>query len=164
MERRSPWLTLRRGATAGITGVVAEAAWSRAAIALRGGRSPVFDPERMADRLLARTIGRHPSHRGARACGMAMRLGYGPAWGVVWALVRRLHRPTLRVSTLQLAAVIFGFELAALPRVGATPPLRQWPRLEIVLDAGNAAVFALVASAVLAAMGPARPDGSPRCW
>ena len=152
LDGTSPAVMLRRGAVAGLAGVMAEAAWSRREPAMLGGRPPIFDPQRMAQRLLHRLTGRRPSERTARLCATAMRSLYGPAWGALGAMPRLVRRPSVRASALVLGSAIWGFELLTLPRVGATPPAREWTRTEIALDAANAALFALVTSLVLAAI------------
>jgi hypothetical protein len=150
LDGTSAALLLRRGAVAGLAGVVAESAWSQREKAILGGHPPVFDPERMTRRLVHRLTGRWPSQRTARLCGLAMRSLYGPAWGVLGAMPRLVRQPRVRTSALVLGSAIWGFELFTLPRVGATPPAREWSREEIALDATNAALFALVTSVVLA--------------
>ncbi len=52
-------------------------------------------------------------------------------------------------SMAALALLIWGTELVMLPWVGATPPLRTWPTVDIILDLTNASLYALVAGGSL---------------
>lgn len=61
---------------------------------------------------------------------------------------RRRVMSTLRAG-LVAAAAIWLAELVALPRSGATPPQRAWPRGDAVRDATNALACSTVACAVL---------------
>lgn len=147
---------LRRGAAgglaAGAAGMLAEAAWSRGERLLLG-QEPVFGTTPMAHRLISRVLGAPPSEAAARRVGVAMRCAYGPSWGLLlhWVWVR--GHPSPAAAIVALAGTIWGFELVALPRIGATPALRSWPLGEVLLDASNAVVFAAVAVAVLDGLG-----------
>ncbi|PZR83576.1 MAG: hypothetical protein DLM65_01630 [Candidatus Aeolococcus gillhamiae] len=137
-----------RGLLAGVAGTVAEAFWSRRQARLLG-RAPVFGTTEMARALILKFTARTPSVGLARAGGNAMRWTYGPLWALVWgALPGPCSRPTMR-SMAALALLIWGVELVTLPWVGATPPLRAWPAVDILLDLTNASLYALVAGASL---------------
>jgi hypothetical protein len=76
---------------------------------------------------------------------------------------RLVRRPSIRGSALLLGSAILAFELVTLPRVGATPPAREWTRTEIMLDATNAALFAVVTSLVLAVIDPPASEDQRAC-
>jgi hypothetical protein len=63
---------------------------------------------------------------------------------------------------MELASVIWMFELLALPAVGATPPLSRWPRDQVALDAVNDLVYAAGALTALSCLEPraARAKGT----
>jgi hypothetical protein len=63
-------------------------------------------------------------------------------------------------ASVALAVVIWLTELALLPGLGATPPLKQWPRADILLDGTNALAFSLVLTAALQRTHRAEPRAS----
>ncbi len=137
-----------RSLLAGVAGTAAEALWSRRQPRLLG-RPPVFATTEISRALITKVTGRTPSVGLARASGNVVRWAYGPVWAVVWgALPGPCSRPTVR-STATLALLIWGLELVTLPRPGATPPLRTWPTVDILLDLTNASLYALVAGVSL---------------
>ncbi len=142
-----------RGAAAGLAGTVAEACWS-CLVRRRhgGGRSPVYAPDVMAARLLSRVWRRPVPQVAARVCGTLMRSLYGPPWGIAIAALRSVRPAAPARSAIELAAVIWIFELLALPAVSATPPLGRWPRDQVALDAVNGLVYAAGAVTTLACL------------
>ena len=137
-----------RGLLAGVAGTAAEAFWSTRQARLLG-RAPVFGTTEMARALILKFTARTPGIGLARAGGTVMRWTYGPVWALVWgALPRSSPQPTMR-STAALALLLWGVELVTLPWVGATPPLRTWPPVDILLDLTNASLYAVVAGASL---------------
>ena len=114
------------------------------------GRRPVYAPERVAARLLGR-------RSGADGLAGVMRWGYGVGLGVLQALPARPRRFSW-TAALGLAGAVFGFELWAMPRVGATPPLRRWPRREIATLGAHTVVFGLATEAARAALLRARRE------
>lgn len=136
------------GVLSGVAGTAAEALWSRHQERLLG-RAPVFGSTEMAGALILKFTARTPSGGLARAGGNVMRWTYGPVWALVWgAFPGPRSRPTMR-STAALALIIWGAELVMLPWTGATPPLRTWPTVDILLDLTNASLYALVAGVSL---------------
>jgi hypothetical protein len=91
---------------------------------LLGGR-PVYHQARMARRLF-----------GTAAPAPAMRWAYGVTVGIL--------AEHLEPSPLWFGPAIALFELAVLPAVGATPPVRRWPRGQVVLLFAHATAFALL--------------------
>lgn len=88
------------------------------------GRRPVYDPARLGKKLFD-----------SEGAGKALRWAYGPSLAL---LQRRLKIPALLFGPL----VALG-ELWALPRLGATPPVRRWKRGEVPLLFAHATAFAL---------------------
>ncbi|HXM59189.1 MAG TPA: hypothetical protein VOB72_27585 [Candidatus Dormibacteraeota bacterium] len=135
-----------RGALAGVAGTAAlsglaglEHRWT--------GRTPVYDPAAMVQRLVGRRLGRRLAPRERRLAGELMRWPYGAAWGVGLALFGRQARGP--VAGLGLGLVVWLFELVTLPATGATPRLGEWERAEIALDLLNTSVYGLVVGASL---------------
>lgn len=103
------------------------------------GRRAVYDPCVMArawpvTRSLATKLG-------ARPLGLAMRWVYGPTLGAIFGVWRRAARRRRPARGVALGAAIYCSELALLPRIGATPPLRSWPRGDVVTLALHTLVF-----------------------
>ncbi len=141
---------LTRGVIAGALATAGEVSWTRALVKLRGGREPVFAPSLIVRRMVLAATGHSLDRRAARALGGLMRAGYGPSWAAAYAVVRGDSPPRWARDTCTLGAVIWIFEMATLPMVRATPPLRRWPPAEIALDLSNGLVFAALANTVMA--------------
>lgn len=145
--------SVRRAAVAGALATVAESALMQLGMKIGGGRRPVFLPSAMVSRM-AGQIGCTLDDSFARLVGNVMRAGYGPAWGIGWALLTR-ERPLRPLrDTCLLGSVIWAFELLMLPRLGATPRLRYWPRRDIGWDLANALAFAAIYTYVLSSWVP----------
>jgi hypothetical protein len=122
------------------------------------GSTPVYAPARLAARLAARYrvfLG----ERGSRRLGDVMRWVYGPALGAAHACLDRDPRPGLK-NALRLAAAIYGFEVVVLPLVGATPPLRRWPRVQV----GSLALHTLAFSACVMLARASRARSARAAW
>lgn len=141
---------LRHAAVAGVLATVVESASLR--LMVRAGQKPVFLPEKMVQRL-AGTVGYTVGEKPARRIGNVLRAAYGPTWGIAWAVLRRERGSRHLPHAFVLGSVIWAFELAVLPRVRATPPLRQWPRADIVMDLANCLAFAVTYTFVIAVSG-----------
>ena len=75
-----------------------------------------------------------------------LRWTYGPALGIVYGALRS----RLRVPALAFGVAIATAELVAMPRLGATPPLRGREAIALFL---HAAAFAVAAEATLSQAG-----------
>jgi hypothetical protein len=95
------------------------------------GRPPVFDPVLIADRLF-----------GKPELGPLMRWGYAS----FLALVQR----KLRMRPLLYGPLVALTELLVLPRIGAVPPIKRWPKGDLPLLFAHATVFALANGAAAA--------------
>ena len=130
---------LRHAAIAGVVATVVEGASLR--LMVRGGHKPVFLPEKMVQRM-AGSVGYTVGYKSAQVTGNLLRAVYGPTWGIAWAALRRERASRHLSDALVLGSLIWAFEVSVLPCVRATPPLRRWPRADIVLDLANCLVFA----------------------
>ena len=90
------------------------------------GHVPAYDTREMGRRLF-----------GSARAGAAMRWVYGP----MLAAVQRM----LRIPPLMFGPLVAAGELWAMPRVGATPPVRRWRRAEVPLLIAHATAFAVAA-------------------
>jgi len=95
------------------------------------GREPSYAPARVAQRLF-----------GSRHFGPLLRWTYGPALGVAYGALRS----RISVPALAFGAAIATVELLAMPRVGATPPIRGREAIALFL---HAVAFAVAAEAAL---------------
>src|SRR5215207_2725277 len=78
--------------------------------------------------LAARFIRRKLAGRTELVAGLLLRWTYGPSIGAVYARVRPRLPLSVPVAAVCLAGGILGFELLAMPALGATPPLGKWDR------------------------------------
>lgn len=132
---------LRSGLWSGVVGTLALAASDRAERLLLG-RRPVYAPHELTRRL---GLNRSP------ALAQALRWSYGPMVGVLCEYVYPQRARPLR-RALAVAGTIFSFEIAALPLVGATPPLKRWPRSHVALMLLHTFVFGVASSTRLQAL------------
>jgi hypothetical protein len=130
-------MKLARALASGVAGAVAVSAFE--ALEARAlGRPPVYAARAIARRLALRA-GVPIDRRRARHLGLALRLTYAAALGVVRARLAPSRRPAALVA---FAAAIYALELVALPASGGTPPLRAWRRGETLLLGPHALAFA----------------------
>ncbi|MGI5860889.1 MAG: hypothetical protein ACOX6T_02410 [Myxococcales bacterium] len=153
----------RTALEAGAAGTLAVSAFARLERLLLG-RAPVYAPSRMAARLLRKLTGRKPSCEVRETAATLMRWTYGPGLGLAFGLAR----PSMPRGALGRAALfglaLFGFELGALPRVGATPRARRWSRAEVALLLAHSLAYGIVAELAfqrLSARQPFRPKLAP---
>ncbi len=71
---------------------------------------------------------------------------YGTAWGAPRGILAVLGLPP-PVATVAHFAAVWGAALLTLPRLKATPPVREWGAKEIAIDAWHHAVYAVAAGA-----------------
>lgn len=109
------------------------------------GRTPPYHAAAIAERLLAKQPEAPVS---TRVLALGLRWGWGAALGVAWAAARPiLPRSRLAAGALFGAALV-AFERSALPRVGAAPPLAEWPREDRIALTVHALVWSLSAATV----------------
>ena len=87
--------------------------------------------------LAARFVNRKLAGRSEMVAGLALRWTYGPSLGAVYARVRPRLPLSVPVAAVCLAGGILGFELLAMPALGATPPLRKWDRPQLWMLAAH---------------------------
>jgi hypothetical protein len=138
---RGPTLAARAasGALAGAGGALALAptdAVMRAAL----GRHPAFDLALVTRRLAVRLTGRRPGRRFVARAEWPLRLAYGAALGALLSAAG--------VSALTATGLLTGAEMLAMPRAGATRPVRFWSTEERWLLLAHAAAFVLVTRAI----------------
>ena len=75
--------------------------------------------------------------------GLALRWAYGPSLGALYARVRPQLPLSVPAAAVCLAGGIFGFELLAMPALGATPPLRKWDRPQLAMLAAHTLAYGL---------------------
>lgn len=109
------------------------------------GRTPPYHASAVAERLVAK-------HRDAavasRTLAFGLRWGWGTALGIAWAAARPvLPRSRLAAGAL-FGAALAALERTALPRLGATPPVAEWPREDRIALTVRALVWSLAAATV----------------
>ena len=116
-----------------VSGIAATAALGRYERLERAllGREPAYAPAAVARRVL-----------GDRRYGPLLRWLYGPALGVVYGALRSRWR----LPPFAFGGAVAAAELLAMPRLGATPPLRG---REVVALVAHASAFALAAEIAL---------------
>jgi hypothetical protein len=133
-----------RGLVAGVAGTAALSAFERLEWALLGGRMAIYAPASVGRGLAGRWLAGTVSPRRDARLGYALRWLYGPSLGILFATARPLFPQTPVAAGVCLGAGIFAVEFAAMPAVGATPPIRRWSRLEPGLLILHTAVFGVV--------------------
>lgn len=139
--------TLRAGLIAGVAGTAVQTGLT--AIERRTGvRRAVSDPGVIAARLARRVLGWTLDRRERAVAGALLRSSYGAGLAVALApLLARARHPVL--AGAGIGALIWSFELVALPLSGATPPLRRWGRVELWANLLNASAYGVVVAGVL---------------
>jgi hypothetical protein len=87
--------------------------------------------------LAARLVNRKLAGRTEALVGLLLRWTYGPCIGAVYARVRPRLPLSVPVAGVCLAGGILGFELLAMPALGATPPLGKWDRPQLWMLAAH---------------------------
>ena len=85
----------------------------------------------------ARFLNRKLAGTSELVAGLLLRWTYGPSIGAVYARVRPRLPLSLPAAALCLAGGILGFELLAMPALGATPPLGKWDRPQLWMLAAH---------------------------
>jgi hypothetical protein len=93
--------------------------------------------------LASRWIKRKLGKRGELLAGLALRWTYGPTLGAIYARFRPRLPLSVPAAAVCLAGGILGFELLAMPALGATPPLGKWDRPQRWLLAAHTLSYGL---------------------
>lgn len=144
---------LGKGLLAGLVGTAAMTVVSTLEMKLRK-RAASGTPAAAAERVL----GVKPrDERAKRRLSNLVHFTYGTLWGTMRAILGRtlsaagVRNPVAPVSA-HLAAV-WGAELIALPRLGLTPPVREWGRKEVAIDLMHHLVYATAVDQAYRALG-----------
>jgi hypothetical protein len=121
------------------------------------GRKPVYAPSKVAASLGRRWgFGKNP--RVAAKVGLALRWVYGPVLGVLFHVATPARRRASIRAAVSHSALIYGFELVAMPLTGASPPLGEWEPNELLLLAAHTSLFAAAILVAETAIGQRDPD------
>jgi hypothetical protein len=130
-----------KGLFAGVAGTAAMTVSSTLEMKLRG-RSASSAPAQAA----AKVLGVQPIDEEAQArFSNLVHWGYGTGWGGVRGLIAAAGFSGPAATATHLAAV-WGSEQVMLPALGVTPPLTQWGKEEVAIDALHHAVYAAATS------------------
>jgi hypothetical protein len=130
-----------KGLFAGVAGTAAMTVSSTLEMKLRG-RGASSTPAQAA----AKVLGVQPIDEEAQArFSNLVHWGYGTGWGGVRGLIAAAGFSGPAATATHLAAV-WGSEQVMLPALGVTPPLTQWGKEEVAIDALHHAVYAAATS------------------
>jgi hypothetical protein len=96
--------------------------------------------------LASRWVNRKLTGRTEALAGLALRWAYGPSIGAVYARVRPRLPLSVPAAAVCLAGGILGFELLAMPALGATPPLGKWDRPQLWMLAAHTLSYGIGAA------------------
>jgi hypothetical protein len=133
---RSKTRRTARGYLAGAIGTLVLTGFELLETGWLGGPS-LYAAGPVARGLAARFINRKLAGRAERMAGLLLRWTYGPSIGAVYARVRPRLPLSVPAAGVCLAGGILGFELLAMPALGATPPLGKWDRPQLWLLAAH---------------------------
>lgn len=144
------------GLLAGAAGTAALSVFERVEAAVLGQRLPVYAAANVGGGLARRWLAGAMLPPAEVRFGYLLRWLYGPSLGVLFMRVRSWLPRRPLAAGLCFGAGVFGFEVAVMPAVAATPPIRRWARAERSLIFLHTAVFGVAtALAAEAIRGPA---------
>ena len=138
-----------RGLLAGVAGTLVLTGFERLEWALLGGRPAAYAPARIGRRLAARWMTGNLRSGTGGELGYALRWVYGPGLGLLFAMLRPLLPRNTVAAGVCLGALIFLFELVAMPAVDATPPPRAWAKRETAMLWLHTGVFGVATAIAL---------------
>jgi hypothetical protein len=167
-RRQLPQLpALTRGLIAGASGTAALAAWYHVTRRVRRGRyigatiladgsavqglwSEVgldYDDSIVPGQIVAKLLQLPmPTSNQAKALALALRWGYGSAFGMVHVLLRDRHREPH--ASVAFGAALMTVALVGLPVLGGTPVPWRWPIDAQIVSLGSHAAYIVTASMV----------------
>lgn len=145
------------GLLAGAAGTAALSVFERVEAAILGQRLPVYAAANVGGGLARRWLAGVMLPPAEVRFGYLLRWLYGPSLGVLFMRLQPVLPRRPFAAGLCFAAGVFAFEVAVMPVVAATPPLRTWPRAERSLLLLHTAVFG-VATALAAELSRRRAD------
>jgi hypothetical protein len=125
-----------RGFLAGAIGTLVLTGFELLETGWLGGPS-LYAAGPVARGLAARFINRKLAGRTEMVAGLLLRWTYGPSIGAVYARARPRLPLSVPLAGVCLAGGILGFELLAMPALGATPPLGKWDRPQLRMLAAH---------------------------
>jgi hypothetical protein len=129
--------TIGRGLLAGLAGTAAMTISSTIEARARA-RPPSTTPADAAAKVLG--IERFASEQAHRRFSDLVHWSYGTGWGVVRAILGGIGLPP-RVATAAHFSIVWGGALVLLPALEVTPPVTEWGRQEIAIDAWHHLVY-----------------------
>jgi hypothetical protein len=148
---------LAKGLVAGAVGTAAMTFSSTAEARLRK-REPSTVPAAAARRIL----GLEPVEaEAARKLSTVVHWGYGTSWGTARGVFAMLGLSAPVAAVAHFAAV-WGSELVMLPALDVTPPIKQWSRTDLAIDAAHHLVYVTATSVAYTMLNRARHHGSLR--
>lgn len=147
------------GLLAGTAGTATLSAFERVEAAILGRRLPVYAAANVGGGLARRWLAGTMLPRAEVRFGYLLRWLYGATLGLLFIRLRPVLPPRPLAAGLCFGAGVFAFEVAVMPAVAATPPIRKWPRAERSLLVLHTAAFG-VATALAAEAIPRRADTS----
>jgi hypothetical protein len=119
------------------------------------GHEPLYSARHIALRL-ARARGPRAARGLSKQLGAALRFTYGTALGTL--LSGRFADRGVLAAGMLVGGTIYGFELVVAPAVRAVPPLRAWPKRELLALFAHTGVFGIAAVGTFRALA----SGAPR--
>lgn len=125
-----------KGLLAGVAGTAAMTVSSTLEAKLRGRGSSTAPADAAAKVLGVKPVGDKEEARFSNV----VHWGYGTGWGAVRGLLSAIGLPPAVATGAHLAAV-WGSEQVMLPALEVAPPLTQWGKTEIAIDAFHHVVY-----------------------
>ena len=140
-----------QGLVAGAIGTAAMTLSSTAEARLRK-REPSTVPAQAARKIL----GLEPLEPDAAAkLTRVVHWGYGISWGAIRSVLGTLGLRAPIATAVHFSA-IWGSELVMLPALDVTPPIKQWSRTDLAIDATHHFVYVAATSGAYALLNSAR--------
>jgi hypothetical protein len=143
-----------RSVAAGASGTAALSAWYAAERRVRRARGPVdYDDSLVPGQIVVSILHLgHVSDREEGEIGLALRWGYGSAFGLLHGALRRAGvREPLAAGVF--GGVLISATLTLFPLLGRTPPPWRWPRGVLLSELGSHAAYVAAVATVDSALG-----------
>lgn len=151
MKTRGFAPAIGKGLIAGAIGTAAMTLSSTIEARLRK-RKPSTVPAEAARKIL----GLEPSEPDAAAkLTRNVHWGYGTSWGAFRSVLDMLGAPAPIAAAVHFSAV-WGSELVMLPALDVAPPIKQWSRTDLAIDAAHHLVYVAATSGAYALLNSAR--------
>ncbi len=148
---------LGKGLVAGAIGTAVMTLSSTAEARLRKG-----EPSTVPAEAACKVFGLEPLELGAAATfSRVVHWGYGTSWGTLRGVLAMLGLRAPIAATVHFAAV-WGSELVMLPALDVTPPIKQWSRTDLAVDAVHHLVYVCATSVAYTMLNLVHHHGSLR--